>query len=253
MSEPTALRRIWLAAATVVLALAATATATVAPAHAADSPPLRGEVIGRSVQDRPIRVVRAGDPDAPRKVLVVGCIHGTEPAGLAITRALRRIAPPAGVQLLILDRMNPDGCAAGTRGNARGVDLNRNFPRAWRPLGGVFASGPRALSEPESRAARALIRRERPSVSIWYHQALNWVDLQPGSNRRLMRMYARVAGMRTAVTPRLPGTVARWTAYTYPGRAAFVVELPAGRLNTAAVFRHRRAVLALAGAIAPGR
>ncbi len=237
-----------LAVPIVALALGATA----APAQAADPPPpLRGEVIGRSVQDRPIRVVRVGDPDAPRKVLVVGCIHGTEPAGLAITRSLRRIAPPAGVQLLLLDRINPDGCAAGTRGNARGVDLNRNFPRAWRPLGGVFESGPRALSEPESRAARALIRRERPSVSIWYHQALNWVDLQPGSNLRLMRTYARVSGMRTAVTPPLPGTVVRWTAHTYPGRTAFVVELPAGRLSAAAVFRHRRAVLALAGAIAP--
>lgn len=232
-----------LAAWTVVLVLAGTPVA----AQAAAPPPLRGEVIGRSVQDRPIRVVRAGDPDAPRKVLVVGCIHGTEPAGLAVTRALRRVAPPEGVQFLILDRINPDGCAAGTRGNARGVDLNRNFPRAWRPLGGVFESGPRALSEPESRAARALIRRERPSVSIWYHQALNWVDLQPGSNLRLMRMYARVSGMRAAVTPPLPGTVVRWTAHTYPGRTAFVVELPAGRLSSAAVFRHRRAVLALAG------
>lgn len=225
------------------------ALATASPAAAV---PLRGEVIGRSVQDREIRLVRAGDPDAPRKVLVVGCIHGTEPAGLAITRALRRVAPPDGVQLLILDALNADGCARGTRGNARGVDLNRNFPRGWRPLDGTFESGPRPSSEPETRAAQALILRERPSVTIWYHQALNWVDLQPGSSRELMRLYARTAGMRATRTPLLPGTVARWQNHRLPGRTAFVVELPAGRPSRGAVLRHRRAVLALAREVAPG-
>lgn len=220
-----------------------------APAAAA-TPSLRGEVVSRSVEDRPIRLVRVGDPAAPRKVLVVGCIHGTERAGLAVTRALLRVDPPAGVQLLVLDAINPDGCARGTRGNARGVDLNRNFPRGWRPLRGVFASGPRPSSEPETRAAQRLILRERPSVTIWYHQALNWVDLQPGSNRRLMRLYARTAGMRATRTPLLPGTVARWQNHRLPGRTAFVVELPAGRLAPAAVFAHRRAVLALASEVA---
>jgi protein MpaA len=227
------------------------ALASAGPA-AADRPPLRGEIVARSSEDRAIRLVRVGDPAAPRKVLVVGCIHGTERAGLAITRALRRIAPPPGVQLLVLDELNPDGCRRGTRGNARGVDLNRNFPRGWRPLRGVFASGPRPSSEPETRAAQRLILRERPSVTIWYHQALDWVDLQPGSNRRLMRLYARTVGMRARRTPLLPGTVARWQNHRLPGRTAFVVELPAGRLPAGVVLAHRRAVLALASEIAPG-
>jgi len=48
------------------------------------------EVIGRSVQGRPIVLARVGDPAAPRKVLVVGCIHGTEPAGRGIVADLMR-------------------------------------------------------------------------------------------------------------------------------------------------------------------
>ena len=59
--------------------------------------------------------------------------------------------------------INPDGVAAGTRGNAHGVDLNRNFPYDWRPLGGGEYSGPAPLSEPESRAAHRLILESSPT------------------------------------------------------------------------------------------
>src|SRR3954471_2248373 len=96
----------------------AAATAAVAPA----------QTIGRSVQGRAIRARLVGDPGAPTKVLVVGCIHGNETAGEAVTRRLRRLSPPAGVALWLVDEFNPDGCAADTRQNAHGVDLNRNFP-----------------------------------------------------------------------------------------------------------------------------
>jgi protein MpaA len=226
--------------------------AAASPVCTAGAAPLRGEVVGQSVEHRPIRVVRVGDPDAPRKVLVVGCIHGTERAGIAITRALRLAEPPHGVQLLVLDRLNPDGCTNGTRGNAHGVDLNRNFFWGWRPLDGLFESGPRPSSEPETRAAMALILRERPTATIWYHQHLDWVDLQRGSSLRLMRRYARASGLRAVRTSLLPGTVARWQIHRLPGHTAFVVELPAGALPAAAVARHVGAVLAVAGEIAPG-
>jgi protein MpaA len=73
-------------------------------------------------------------------VLVVGCIHGNEPAGIAIAQRLER-SSPRGVDLWIVPVLNPDGRAADTRGNTHGVDLNRNFPWHWRPLGGVYDSG----------------------------------------------------------------------------------------------------------------
>ena len=85
-------------------------------------------------------------------MLVVGCIDGDEPARIAIAQRLEQLRPPAGIDLWIVPDLNPDGRAAGTGGNARGVDLNRNFPFAWRGLDGPFASGPKPLSEPESKA-----------------------------------------------------------------------------------------------------
>ena len=98
------------------------------------------------MQGRAIRVTRVGDPAAPTAVLVVGSIHGTETAGHAVIARLRRAVPPAGVRLLLVRTANPDGVARGTRQNARGVDLNRNFPFRWRGGGRPFDTyhpGPR--------------------------------------------------------------------------------------------------------------
>jgi len=108
---------------------------------------------------------RWGSPRAARRELVVGCVHGNEPAGIAVARVLER-STPRGLDLWILPVLNPDGRAADTRGNAHGVDLNRNFPWHWRHLQGLYSSGPRPLSEPESRIVDRLIRRLRPQVTI---------------------------------------------------------------------------------------
>jgi murein peptide amidase A len=96
-------------------------------------------------------------------MLVVGCIHGNEPAGIAIARRLvATTIPIPGLALWVVPVLNPDGVAPHTRQNGRGVDLNRNFPYRWRPLTGYQYSGPLALSEPESRAAFRPIMRTRP-------------------------------------------------------------------------------------------
>jgi len=205
--------------------------------------PVHREAIGRSVDGRSIQAVAIGDPAAPTKVLVVGCIHGNEGAGIPIGVRLERMVPPQGVQLWVVDDLNPDGHAAGTRQNAHGVDLNRNWPVAWeRHRGGLFDSGPKPLSEPETRAAYRLILRVRPDVSIWYHQHLNLVD-ESGGEVSVERRYAQLVGLPARrLLPLLPGTAVRWENARIRGSTAFVVELPAGRLSPAAVGRYARAV-----------
>jgi murein peptide amidase A len=131
---------------------------------------------------------------------------------------------------------NPDGAAANTRGNARAVDLNRNFPWRWQRLSGATDSGPRPLSEPETKLLYRLLRRIRPAVSIWFHQPLDVVDDSSG-RRAVERRFAAVAGMRLAALPREPGSAATWEAHCLPRGSAFVVELPPGRQSRAAVER----------------
>lgn len=163
-----------------------------APAATVPAPvAARPAVLGRSAEDRPIRLWRVGDPRSPRRVLVVGSIHGTEPAGRAVIRALRRRAAPRGVELWLIDTANPDGSAAGTRQNAHGVDLNRNFPVRWRDLDGPYESGPHPKSEPEKRAIMRFLRNVRPDRMISLHQPLFKVDVKSSKNPRFSRRVAR--------------------------------------------------------------
>jgi protein MpaA len=202
----------------------------------------RTVVIGRSVRGRPIVAQTLGAASAPRKILLVGCIHGDECAGRVILTALVRQPVPTGVQLWLVPTINPDGAAAGTRQNARGVDLNRNFPYRWRSGGGpTYYSGPRALSEPETRTAVRLIRRVKPAVTIWYHQHEDLVDMA-GGDRATARRYAELSGLRATCLPFLPGTGTSWSNHAFAGTTSFVVELPAGPVGRPALARHLLAV-----------
>lgn len=201
-------------------------------------------LLGHSAQGRPIRALMLGDPGAANITLVFGCIHGNETAGVAVADLLSRWHPPPGVALWIVRDLNPDGVAAGTRQNAHRVDLNRNFPFHWRPLGppgtGNYA-GPRPLSEPESRIAYSLIRQLRPRLTIWFHQPFGITD-RSGGDVRLERRFARLSGLPLRQLPRYPGSATSWQDFSLHEGTAFVAELPPGRPSHSAVARYARAV-----------
>ena len=225
-----------------VLALCVAADGLAAPA---DPLGRRTVDLGSSVDGRAIRAVETGDFDARQRALVVGCIHGNEPAGIAVANLLAHAAPPSELDLWIVPVLNPDGVAARTRGNARGVDLNRNFPWRWRRLRGVFYSGPKPLSEPESRAAYELIVRVNPLVSVWFHQHEDVVD-ESGGQLAIERRFARRTGLRLARLRREPGSVVGWENHRDPAATAFVVELPSGALSPQRARRFAHAVVAVA-------
>jgi protein MpaA len=200
-------------------------------------------VIGHSVQGREIRATRVGDEGAAVNVLVVGDVHGNEPAGEAIVGALRKERVD-GVTFWLVRTANPDGRAAKTRQNARGVDLNRNFPWRWRTgARGTYFPGPRAGSEPETQALMRLVKRVRPQLGIYYHQHLGITVRARGADPAVQREYARRTGLPLRSLPDYRGTAIGWENHLIGDGSAFVVELKAG---AAPVRKHVDAVLALA-------
>lgn len=220
------------------------------PAGGASAVTRRAVLLGRSERGRRILAIHTGDPRGT-PVLVVGCIHGTECAGIAIARAREPVRTK--LDLWIVPNLNPDGYASGSRQNGRGVDLNANWSSGWhgggRP-GDTYYPGPRPFSERETRIARNLILRIRPRVTVWYHQHMDLVWAW-GRSSRAGRIYARASGLRFSHHHWLPGSAPNWQNHHLPGTASFVVELPAGRLAARQVRRHVHAVLALGSALAP--
>ena len=180
--------------------------------------------LGESVRGRPIMAYRLGERDE-KTVVLFSTMHGDEPRTRQILRSLRVGRPIRGVDLWVVPTYNPDGLARGTRKNAHGVDLNRNFPYRWTDLDGSYESGPRPKSEPETRAVVRFLKRVEPHRILSFHQPLYGVD-QDTKNKRFARRVAR--------TLRLPrkvfdcggvchGTMTSWYNHRFDG-AALTVE-----------------------------
>jgi murein peptide amidase A len=223
-------------------------------ALASSSPTSDTMLVGHSVADRPIKAHRLGDASSPVKVLVVGCIHGTECAGSAVTHNLVRRKPPGKFDLWVIHCVNPDGRKLGVRQNGRGVDLNRNFGSEWIPIGNRWDpeySGPRPWSEPETRTVRALVKTLKPDVTIWYHQPQTLVRAW-GQSVPMARRFARFADMTFAKIRWPNGTAPNWQNHRFPETSSFVVELAPGPLSAHGAAHQAYAVMRLARSIAGG-
>jgi carboxypeptidase T len=159
--------------------------------------------IGRSVENRPIWALRIGERKGSLgRVLFMGCHHAREWIAVEVPFRLAqelveqaddpKIAGWLSVsEIWVAPMVNPDGhehCRTGERlwrKNRRrnpdgsiGVDPNRNYGYMWGTLNVPTSShvpsdetyvGPRAFSEPETRAVRDLVAREMFRGVITYH------------------------------------------------------------------------------------
>lgn len=187
-------------AAGVALAAPAAATSPAASPAASSAPSAepgdyveQATVIGKSVRGRKIRAYYRGEEGADHVLVVLGQMHGDERAGPATARWMRdHVRPKPGTGVWVVPTMNPDGAARGTRVNARGVDLNRNWPTSgWtsRGKGSRTWGGPRPASEPETKAMMAFLREVKPDYIASIHQPLRGI----GRSGRDVRWEKRLA------------------------------------------------------------
>ncbi len=138
----------------------------------ASSERVRVTRIGSTTQGRPLQLVQVGAP-APKSaaaarggsVLMYTCsVHGNEPSGreacMQLARDMASTTDPAWTRLLksttvLFINANPDGWEANTRGNAQGLDVNRDYM---------------ALESPEATAITKVIRDWKPDVLNDLHE-----------------------------------------------------------------------------------
>jgi protein MpaA len=145
------------------------------------------KIYGKSRLGMPLQVfLPAGEK---LKYLVMAGQHGNEPETTVLLSAALRSIPNQLLSCAVILAANPDGLARGTRGNAAGVDLNRNFPASnwssnmvyysWNdenPQDTELSPGVKAASEPETRALLTLLKKLNPEAVISLHAPLNCID-----------------------------------------------------------------------------
>ena len=162
---------------------------------------MRREVtIGTTVLGRPIEAVVCRPPSYARPrppAVIFGAIHGDEPASALLAQRLLEelVERPPGRETWIIPILNVDGLLAGSKNNARDVDLNRNFASStWtaeHPPG--YFPGTHAESEPETAALVDAIARAGAERLVALHatyRVMNW----DGRGRALAEEMARLAG-----------------------------------------------------------
>jgi len=143
------------------------------------------DIVGYTHEERPLYVVKLGW--GPEKMWIQGRIHGNEPYGndacLAIIKSLlssdRRILEE--MTFWIIPSYNPDGSERFWRGNADGVDLNRNW---WREDGNDY-------SEPESQTFYWAWVEFKPHYAIdIHHQGTYFVEDEDGEDTNQMTTFS---------------------------------------------------------------
>ncbi|MEM9351920.1 MAG: DUF2817 domain-containing protein [Planctomycetota bacterium] len=184
-------------------------------------------VVGKSVEGRTIECSVYGEGEDV--FLLIATIHGNEPSGTPLVAKFVEWleANPSeleGRQVVIVPVANPDGMAADTRHNSRGVDLNRNFPSGNWSGDQEKPHGETPLSEPESRVLMILVSHFFPDRVVSIHQPLVCVDYD-GPAAGLAEAMAAECPLPVKKLGSRPGSLGSFVGVTL-GKPIITFEMP---------------------------
>jgi predicted deacylase len=214
---------------------------------------------GTSVQGRPLLAYNFGNSGPV--TMYVGAIHGNEGSSSGLMNAwIEELeANPDKIgnrRIVVIPTINPDGLAANTRTNSRGVNLSRNFPTDnWvkdindtdgKHKGG---GGKKPLSEPEAKALASFTSSMQPRLLLSFHAIGSLVSGDPGGySASYASKYASLAGYRDATGSSgtfdydITGAYEDWS-YRNAGIPSMVIEL--GSYGYYSIDSHRAALWAM--------
>ena len=172
------------------------------------------EEYGRSRDDVVLRVFLPA-AEGPVAGLLVAAQHGEEALTALLVRRLLERVPGDATRWAVVPVANPDGLINGTRQNAAGIDLNRNFPATtWRPdesftyppgiederrvlanRTNLSSPGDHAGSEPETQALMALVGRLQPPLVLDIHSPLELLLPRGDVPEAIVKALSRAAGL----------------------------------------------------------
>ena len=192
----------------------------------AEEAPPHSQVVGHSLEGRPIHCQVFGDGEDVLWILAT--IHGNEGAGTPLVAKFvewldKNPDELKGRQVVIVPVANPDGFAANIRHNKNDVDLNRNFP-AGNFDAKVKTYGSTPLSEPESRALMRVLMQYFPDKVVSIHQPFAVVDWD-GPTEGLARAMAAKCKLPAKRVGSRPGSLGSFVGLTL-GKPIITLELP---------------------------
>jgi protein MpaA len=160
---------------------------------------------------------QSGTSRKKKHMLVLGGVHGDEVEGVVLANALLAALlqkDTTEFQLTLVPSFNVDGVLAKTRGNANGVDLNRNLPtKDWSPEATTprYQPGPSPLSEPENKALVDFIDQEKPDFVLSLHSWKPLLNINDPEGSSVCRQVA------TAIASLTGDVIEPTIGYSTPG------------------------------------
>lgn len=215
-----------------------------------------------SVEGRPLIWAEFGDPTSTNKTLILSMVHPDEITPLYLGFKLvhwvkEHVTEFKDAHVIIAPFVNPDGHfrKPPIRLNARGVDVNRNFPtKDWKEKAlslwkGQLRSNPRRFpghepsSEPETDFQEELIARFQPKKILSIHSPLNVTDYDGPSSLTLDKFPKEYVQeclklrnrLRAKSTGFFPGSLGNYAGVEL-GIPTITLELPSSDARKAAHF-----------------